>query len=546
MPWARIGHRGSRRKRSGFPGRSGRPERNRTAVPAVTSGVQTARVVGATLVGADAELVTVEARFEPDEERRRTEVVLSGLPDAVIREGRGRLLAALAENRLAPGPGRLVLNLVPAGVRKQGEILDLPLALGAAAAAGYLDPRALLGTLFLGELGVDGRLHAVPGGLACALAARGAGIEDLVGPPATAGEASLLPGVRAWSAASLGDVVAWVARGGRGLTSAAAPPVAPEAAQSPAAAALDEVRGQATAKEALLCAAAGGHALLFVGPPGTGKSLLARALVGLLPEPALEERLEITRVLSAAGRWPAGLARGRPFRAPHPTTSFAGLVGGGSPPAPGVITLAHGGVLFLDELPEWKRDVLECLRQPLEEGRITIARAGRRLELPARFQFVAAMNPCPCGYRGHGRTPCSCAPGDVRRYLRRISGPLLDRIDLRLELTAPSIAELAIPPPDAAAAFAERVEAAAHRARARQGPAQNARLDAADLDRCAPLDRGSRRLLERAMERRNLSARAVQSLRRIARTLADLAGEEAPKERHLAQALALRAPLEVV
>jgi magnesium chelatase family protein len=318
--------------------------------------------------------------------------------------------------------------------------------------------------------------------------------------------------------------VGWAARGGRGLEAAVPPPDAPAQAL-PGAVALDDVRGQGTAKEALLCAAAGGHALLFAGPPGTGKSLLARALVALLPEPALEERLEITRVLSAAGRWPGALARGRPFRAPHPTTSFAGLVGGGSPPAPGEITLAHGGVLFLDELPEWRREVLETLRQPLEEGRVSIARAGRRLELPARFLLVAAMNPCPCGYRGHGQRPCACAPADVGRDQRRV-------------------AELALPPPGAAAACAARVEAAAARARARQGPTWNARLDAAALDRVAPLDRASRRLLERAADRRGLSARAVQSLRRIARTLADLAADDAPGERHLAQALALRAPLD--
>jgi magnesium chelatase family protein len=510
-------------------------------------------VHGATLVGADAELVTVEARFEPDD-GKRTEVVFSGLPDAVIREGRGRLLAALAENRLAPGPGRLVLNLVPAGVRKQGELLDLPLALGAVAAAGYVAPGALAGTLFLGEVGIDGRLHEVPGGLACAAVARRAGLSDLVGPPVTAGEASLLRAVRAWGAASLGDVVAWVARGGEGLTPARSPcaadacadaPGHPAAAGAPTAIPLDLIRGQDAAKEALQCAAAGGHAALFLGPPGTGKSLLARALVGLLPPPDVEERLAVTRILSASGRRLGGLVAARPFRAPHASTSYAGLIGGGSPPMPGEITLAHTGVLFLDELPEWRREVLEALRQPLEEGRVTIARAGRQLEMPARFQLVCAMNPCPCGYRGHPRRPCACSPFEVRRYRRRISGPLLDRIDLRIDLPAPEVAALARAPTGDGTADAARARVAAAQARAleRQGT-RNAVLDAAGLDRVAPLDREQRRLLERVHARRDLSARAVQSLRRVARTLADLAAAERVTERHLAQALGLRAPLE--
>jgi magnesium chelatase family protein len=513
----------------------------------VRTATRTARVHGATLIGAEAELVIVEARFEPEARagNKRTEIVFSGLPDAVIREGRGRLLAALSENQLAPGPGRLVINLVPAGVRKQGELLDLPLALGAVAAAGYVATKALgalAGTLFLGEVGIDGRLHEVPGGLACAVRARAAGLTDLVGPPATAGEASLLPGVRSWSAASLGDVVAWVARGGVGLTAASAP--AGEAAPA-SVLSLDAVRGQEAAKEALCCAAAGGHALLFVGPPGTGKSLLARALIGLLPAPSVAERLELTRILSASGRRPGGLVQTRPFRAPHASTSHAGLVGGGSPPMPGEITLAHTGVLFLDELPEWRREVLEALRQPLEEGRVTIARAGRRLEMPARFQLVGAMNPCPCGYRGHPRRPCACSPFEVRRYRRRLSGPLLDRVDLRIDLPAPEVSALARAPTAAASASAarDRVAAARERALGRQG-VLNAVLDAAGLDRAAPLDRAQRRLVERAHARRDLSARAVQSLRRVARSLADLAGDESVEERHLAQALALRAPFD--
>jgi magnesium chelatase family protein len=504
--------------------------------------METVRVAGACLSGSGADLVIVEARFHPALEGR-TEILVTGLPDPVVREGRGRLLCALESNGLRPSPGRLFLNLVPAGRRKSGETLDLPLALGAVAALGHLDAAGLAGTLFLGEVGIDGSLHPVPGGLAAALVARREGLGRLIAPPATAQEAACLPEVTAFSATHLVEVLAHLS--GKGPNLAAVPAPSGGGAPPPPAN-LGDVRGQAAAKEALAVAAAGGHGLLLVGPPGSGKTMLARCLPGLLPPMDLEEQLEVTCVLSAAGRWPGGLARDRPWRAPHHTASTVGLVGGGPTLRPGEITLSHRGVLFLDELPEYRREALEALRQPMESGTILVSRAGRQEDFPARFHLVAAMNPCPCGYRGHGRIPCSCSPHAVRQYRRRISGPLLDRLDLRLEVATPKFSELVGPAADGAAEegarVANRVRRARRRARDRQGPTLNALLSVGQLQTVAPLSRDSQRLLERAVDRRALSARAVQSLRRVALTLADL--DEVPaKTAHLARALGLRAPL---
>lgn len=508
--------------------------------------MRTVRCLGASLFGAGAELVTVEAHVEP-KDKSGTEVLLTGLPDSVLRESRGRIQCALAENGLDLAPGKLFLNLVPAARRKSGEILDLPLALAAAAASGHFDPRVLRGAIFLGELGIDGRLHAVPGGLAAALAARERGIARLFGPPATATEAAALPEVEAFGAQNLAQVVAHVA-GARALERAT--PAEEWSASALGLPSLDDVRGLVDAKLALAAAAAGGHAILFVGPPGAGKSMLARRLPRLLPPPDLEERLAITRVMSAAGRWPGGLARERPFRAPHHTTSYAGLVGGGAAATPGEVTLAHGGVLFLDELPEFRRDVLEALREPIESGTVTISRATQRVDLPARFQLVAAMNPCPCGYRGHPRVPCKCPPTAVDRYRRRISGPLIDRIDLVVEVAATDADELLrkpterrLDPTTTEDSVARRVRGAVERARARQSEKRNADLDADELDLHAALDERARKLLTDAATRRSLSARAVQSLRRVARTCADLADEDRVGSAHVAQALALRATI---
>jgi magnesium chelatase family protein len=483
-----------------------------------------------------------EVTVEVDERRGLPTFTLVGLPDRAIRESRERVRAALLNSGLDFPQKRLTVNLAPAHVRKAGPSFDLAIAVGVLAASGQVPADGLEECALAGELSLSGELRPVRGALNAALGARRRGYRRLLVPEPNAPEAALVDGIEVSAIPSLARLADLLH--GR-WTPDPAQPACAEPDDPPAEGPdLADVRGQADAKRALQIAAAGGHNLLMVGPPGAGKTMLARRLPGILPPPSFEEALEITQVHSAAGIGNGRLATVRPFRAPHHTISAQGLVGGGARPMPGEITLAHRGVLFLDELPEFQRAVLDSLRQPLETGSVSVARANTHVTFPARVQLVAAMNPCRCGHLGDPALACSRAPRCAADYQARVSGPLLDRIDLHVDVQGVSAADLALPPPAEGSGEVGARVAAARSVQAERydgsGVRTNAEADGELLDNVATPDDPGRKLLADAAAAMRLSARGFHRVLRVARTIADLSGAERVGRIHVAEALSYR------
>ena len=500
------------------------------------------KLFGAAVQGIDATIVTIEVNSS-----RGIKFFLVGLPDSAVKESHERIMSALQVNGYKMPTTNIVVNMAPADIRKEGSAYDLPLAIGLLGANETISSEKFSRYLLMGELSLDGSIQPIKGALPIAIKAREDGFEGLIIPQQNAREAAVVNQLKVYGVSNIREVIEFF-NNERELE----PTVVntrEEFYQQQTNCDLDfaDVKGQENVKRALEVAAAGGHNLIMVGAPGSGKSMMAKRLPSILPPLSLGESLETTKIHSVAGKLGAerGLLSQRPFRAPHHMTSQVALIGGGQSPQPGEVSLAHNGVLFLDELPEFGRSVLEVLRQPLEDKKIMVSRARYSVEYPANFTLVAAMNPCPCGYYNHPTKECTCPPGAVHRYMGRISGPLLDRIDLQVEVTPVAIGEISqVRPSEPSAAIRERVirarEVQAERFREVPGVHTNAMMNARMLREFCPLDQAARELLERAMVRLDLSARAYDRIVKVARTIADLEGTADIGAAHLAEAINYR------
>ncbi|MBK9006902.1 MAG: YifB family Mg chelatase-like AAA ATPase [Anaerolineae bacterium] len=504
-----------------------------------------ARVFSCAVIGLEGVIVEVEVDYS----NGLPAVIIVGLPDAAVQESRERVQTAVKNAGLHFPRHRIVVNLSPASIRKEGPAYDLPIALGVIILSGHLPHDVVENTLIVGELSLDGVVRHTRGILPMAATARANGYKRMFVPEADAGEAALIPDLEVFPVRTLADLYNHLS--GRSLLQPYQPSSSDALEPLYTPTDFSEIKGQDHVKRALEVAAAGGHNVLMVGSPGAGKTLLARAMPGILPEMSIEESLDVTRIYSVADQLPAGtpLIRHRPFRSPHHTISHAGLVGGGNIPKPGEISLAHRGVLFLDEFPEFGSRVLEVMRQPMEDKVVTISRAKGSLTFSANFQLIAAMNPCPCGYYGDSQKPCTCAQGVVTKYQKRISGPMLDRIDIHIEVPRVDYEKLS---GDRLGESSESIRARVQAARdiqqkrfanSKSDIICNADMRVGEIRQFCKLQDEGQSLMRAAMSQMNLSARAYHRILKLARTIADLAGSEDIQSVHLAEALQYRPKL---